>query len=82
MLLGGSAIGKRAGAFQYDIHAQIPPGQILYLRLAQQGDGIAVHQQAAFVTLQGPGKTPVSRIITGQVQHGAGVRQFVDRHYL
>jgi hypothetical protein len=52
------------------------------LGLAQQGYGVTVHPQLAFITFQWQGKAPVGGVVAGEMQYRAGIGQFVDRHHL
>ena len=78
----GGAVGKRAGALQHHIYAQLAPGQVLDPGTPQQADGFAVDPEPAFIAFQGTVEAPVGGVIAGQVQYGAGISQLVHRHHL
>ena len=59
MFFSRSSVSECPCAFQHNIHPQLSPRKVIYLRVIQQGDRIAVHPQLIGVSLKRLREAPV-----------------------
>ncbi len=74
--------GKQTGALQDDVDAQVAPRKLRRIALSEHADAIAVHDHRVPVDGDFARKTPMHRVMAGEVRIGLGIAQVVERHDL
>ena len=78
MLGGGIAIGESAGTLEHELHAEVLPGQLLWLFDGGDSDRLAVHDERVALRFDGAGKAPVHRVVFQEVRQRLRVGDVVD----